>query len=135
MNRFTPKSELDLDFLFDAVLCLKTREECGRFFDDLCTMPELKAISQRLHVAYMLNKNSVYSEIVSKTGASTATISRVNRSLSYGSDGYQTVFERLEASGGITPVFGHNGHKASAAEDATGASGEGRKDEAGSDGA
>lgn len=87
--------ELDLEYLFEAVLCLKTTEECYAFFDDLCTMPELKALSQRLSVAKMLNSQRVYSDIVAETGASTATISRVNRSLSYGSDGYKIVFERL----------------------------------------
>ena len=96
MNRIGPKKELNLDFLFDAVLCLKTREECYKFFDDLCTVPELKAISQRLNVALMLSQNRVYSDIVAETGASTATISRVNRSLSYGSDGYAVVFDRLK---------------------------------------
>lgn len=87
--------ELDLEYLFDAILCLKTPEECYAFFDDLCTVPELKAISQRLSVAKMLNSQRVYSDIVAETGASTATISRVNRSLSYGSDGYKIIFERL----------------------------------------
>lgn len=87
--------EMELDYLFDAVMCLKTREECYAFFDDICTVPELKAISQRLTVAKMLNSQRVYSDIVAETGASTATISRVNRSLSYGSDGYKIVFERL----------------------------------------
>jgi TrpR-related protein YerC/YecD len=97
------KKELDLDYLFDAVLCLKTREECGRFFDDLCTVPELKAMSQRLNVARMLNENHVYSDIVAGTGASTATISRVNRSLSYGSDGYEIVFKRLAGAQSFGP--------------------------------
>lgn len=87
--------ELDLEYLFDAILCLKTREECYSFFDDLCTVPELKALSQRLSVARMLDSQRVYSDIVAETGASTATISRVNRSLSYGSDGYQIVFDRI----------------------------------------
>lgn len=87
--------ELDLEYLFDAILCLKTPEECYSFFDDLCTVPELKALSQRLCVARMLNSQRVYSDIVAETGASTATISRVNRSLSYGSDGYRIIFERL----------------------------------------
>lgn len=87
--------DLDLDYLFDAILCLETREECYAFFDDLCTVPELKALSQRLSVAKMLNSQRVYSDIVAETGASTATISRVNRSLSYGSDGYKIIFERL----------------------------------------
>ena len=86
----------NLDYLFQAVLSLETEEECCNFFDDLCTVPELKAISQRLAVAKMLSKKQVYSDIVVKTGASTATISRVNRSLNYGSDGYALVIDRLE---------------------------------------
>lgn len=87
--------EMDLNYLFEAVLCLKSMEECYSFFEDLCTVPELKALSQRIHVARMLNAQRVYSDIVAETGASTATISRVNRSLSYGSDGYKVIFERL----------------------------------------
>ena len=86
----------NIDFLFQAVLTLRTPEECYKFFDDLCTVPELKAMSQRLAVAYMLSKKQVYSDIVAKTGASTATISRVNRALNYGSDGYELVFQRIE---------------------------------------
>lgn len=85
------------DLLFQAVLSLETPEECARFFEDLCTMPEIKAMSQRLTVAEMLNSKRVYSEIVAETGASTATISRVNRSLNYGSDGFSLVFDRMEA--------------------------------------
>ncbi|MBR2715692.1 MAG: TrpR YerC/YecD [Ruminococcus sp.] len=85
------------DLLFDAIATLKTREECAMFFKDLCTIPEVKSMSQRFVVAKMLKDNMVYSEIVSKTGASTATISRVNRSLNYeNSGGYDLVFERLE---------------------------------------
>ena len=87
--------ELKLDELFAAILSLETIEECYRFFDDLCTVQELKAISQRLHVAKMLSEQRVYSDIVAETGASTATISRVNRSLSYGSDGYKLVLQRM----------------------------------------
>ena len=86
----------NIDFLFQAVLSLETLEECYRFFDDLCTVPELKSMSQRLAVAKMLRDKQVYSDIVAKTGASTATISRVNRSLNYGSEGYELVFDRLE---------------------------------------
>lgn len=71
-------------------------EECYNFFEDLCTVPELKALSQRLMVAKMLDEDKVYSDIVAETGASTATISRVNRSLNYGCDGYRVIFERLE---------------------------------------
>lgn len=86
----------NVDLLFQAILALESVEECYSFFEDLCTVPELKAMSQRLVVAHMLSEKRVYSEIVSKTGASTATISRVNRSLSYGNDGYRLVFDRLE---------------------------------------
>lgn len=88
--------DLNLDFLFRAILSLKTAEECYKFFEDLCTIQELRSLSQRIHVAKMLSEQRVYSDIVAQTGASTATISRVNRSLSYGSDGYQIVFERLK---------------------------------------
>lgn len=83
-----------LDELFEAVLSLKTQEECYRFFDDLCTVSELRAMEQRYQVARMLEEGVVYSEIAAKTGASTATISRVNRSLNYGSDGYKLALER-----------------------------------------
>lgn len=88
--------QMNVEFLFRAVLKLETIEECYKFFEDLCTVPELKAMSQRILVAKMLSDNRVYSDIVSETGASTATISRVNRSLNYGSDGYSTVFRRME---------------------------------------
>lgn len=92
----TKLKDINVDFLFRAVLSLKTMEECYDFFDDLCTVPELKALSQRLEVAKMLSEGRVYSDIVTKTGASTATISRVNRSLNYGSDGYKVIFERIK---------------------------------------
>ena len=82
-------------------MTLKSKEECYNFFEDLCTIPELKAMAQRLQVAKMLSENRVYSDIVAETGASTATISRVNRSLIYGMDGYSTVFERLDKNGGV----------------------------------
>lgn len=85
-----------MDYLFRAVLSLESMEDCVKFFDDLCTVPELKAMSQRLEVAKMLSRRQVYSDIVAQTGASTATISRVNRALNYGSDGYALVFRRLE---------------------------------------
>lgn len=84
------------DFLFNAVLSLKNLDECYCFFEDLCTVQELKAMSQRLVVAKMLSEKSVYSDIVKKTGASTATISRVNRSLIYGSDGYEMAFRNIK---------------------------------------
>ncbi len=87
----------NVDFLFKAILALRNMDECYGFFEDLCTVPEIKSISQRLVVAKMLSEKRVYSEIVQKTGASTATISRVNRSLTYGCDGYQLVFDRIRA--------------------------------------
>lgn len=85
-----------VDSLFDAVLCLKNREECYSFFEDLCTVNELLSLSQRFEVAAMLKNRNTYLEIAEKTGASTATISRVNRSLNYGNDGYDMIFKRLE---------------------------------------
>ena len=88
--------DANMDFLFDAILELQTREECYKFFEDLCTVNELKSISQRVVVAKMLTEKRVYSDIVAATGASTATISRVNRSLSYGEGGYDIVFDRME---------------------------------------
>lgn len=85
----------NLDFLFKAVLSLQDIDECYDFFEDLLTIQELKAISQRLVVAKMLSEKSVYTDIVNATGASTATISRVNRSLQYGYDGYDKIFKRI----------------------------------------
>ena len=90
----------NVECLYRAVLSLQSMEECDRFFDDLCTVPELKALSQRLQVAKMLSDHRVYSDIVQATGASTATISRVNRSLNYGADGYDIIFERLDKEDG-----------------------------------
>jgi len=91
-------NEENLEYLFKAITTLETVEDCRRFFEDLCTVPELKAMSQRLMVAKLLSEKTVYSKIVAETGASTATISRVNRSLNYTSyDGYALVFERLKA--------------------------------------
>lgn len=84
-----------VDTLFDAVLSLENREECYNFFEDLCTVNELLSLSQRFEVASMLKEHKTYLEIAEKTGASTATISRVNRSLNYGNDGYDLVFKRL----------------------------------------
>ena len=92
------KSE-STDFLFDAILRLRSIDECYAFFEDLCTVPEIKAMSQRIEVAKMLSDKHVYIDIVEKTGASTATISRVNRSLNYGSDGYKIVLERIGGKG------------------------------------
>ena len=85
-----------VDELFDAILSLQAKEECYSFFEDLCTINELLSLSQRYEVASMLRDKKTYLEIAEKTGASTATISRVNRSLNYGNDGYELVFERLK---------------------------------------
>lgn len=84
-----------VDHLFEAILTLNTTEECYTFFEDVCTVNELLSLSQRYEVAKMLREGSTYLEIAEKTGASTATISRVNRSLNYGNDGYDMVFERM----------------------------------------
>ena len=83
-----------VDFLFDSILLLENREECYKFFEDICTINELLSLSQRFEVAKMLRSDNTYLEIAEKTGASTATISRVNRSLNYGNDGYEMIFER-----------------------------------------
>ncbi len=90
------REDENLDFLFNSILQLENLEECYDFFEDLCTVQELKSLSQRIVVAKMLSEKSVYTDIVTKTGASTATISRVNRSLQYGCDGYDIVFKRLD---------------------------------------
>ena len=84
-----------VDQLFEAILSLETKEECYAFFEDLCTVNELLSLSQRFDVVAMLRNHRTYLEIAEKTGASTATISRVNRSLNYGNDGYNMLFERL----------------------------------------
>ena len=86
-----------MDNLFKAILSLKDMQECYHFFEDLCTVSELKSMSQRLEVALMLDQKCVYTDIAAKTGASTATISRVNRCLIYGSEGYRAVIDRMKA--------------------------------------
>ncbi|HAS38477.1 MAG TPA: TrpR-like protein, YerC/YecD [Ruminococcaceae bacterium] len=88
------------DMFFEAILHLKSIDECYDFFEDLCTVNELKSISQRIVVAKMLRDKKVYSEIVDQTGASTATVSRVNRSLQYGCGGYDLVFDRMKEEKG-----------------------------------
>ncbi|MBR3692460.1 MAG: TrpR-like protein, YerC/YecD [Clostridia bacterium] len=87
----------ELNRLFDAILALKNREECEQLLDDLCTVSEVLAMKQRLQVAVLLRSGAPYHDIVEKTGASTSTISRVNRCLQYGSEGYNTVLDRIEA--------------------------------------
>lgn len=86
-----------LDKLFTAILKLESVDECYRFFEDVCTIKELQDISQRLEVAFLLNEGKNYQEISSNTGVSTATISRVNKCLNYGSGGYKMVIEKAEA--------------------------------------
>ena len=85
-----------VDHLFQAILTLRNEEECYTFFEDVCTVNELLSLSQRYEVAKMLRERKPYLEIAERTGASTATISRVNRSLNYGNDGYDLVFERIK---------------------------------------
>lgn len=81
--------------MYEAILTLETVEECMRFFDDLCSVTELRAMEQRYQVAVLLNQGNIYNSILEQTGASSATISRVNRSLMYGADGYEIAFKRL----------------------------------------
>lgn len=83
------------DTLFEAVLSLKDIEECYNFFEDICTISEIKSLAQRLQVAGMLKDKKTYTEVCEITGASTATISRVNRALNYGAGGYDTVLDRI----------------------------------------
>lgn len=86
--------------LYETILQLKDLDECFRFFQDLCTISELRSMEQRFDVAVLLEKGMIYNDILAKTGASSATISRVNRSLNYGVDGYKDVFGRLGVTDG-----------------------------------
>ena len=88
----------DIDELFKAILLLQDEEDCYRFFEDICTVNEIHAIAQRLQVAKLLSENKTYSEIENITKASTATISRINKCLVYGSEGYRRILERLAES-------------------------------------
>ena len=94
MSKYVDKKPSDT--LYKAFLTLKTEEECRQFMEDLCTVSELKAMEQRIEVATLLDKGMIYSEILEQTGASSATISRVNRALHYGSDGYKSIIPRLK---------------------------------------
>jgi TrpR-related protein YerC/YecD len=94
------------DRLFAAILALRDTKECYAFFEDICTVAEIKSLAQRLHVAVMLRQGHTYTEICETTGVSTATISRVNRSLEYGADGYKIVLERLEQTGALDTMPG-----------------------------
>ena len=94
---FEPKvKNHQTDLLVKAVLILQNEEDVYRFLEDLCTIPEIKSISQRLEVAELLRKRETYQKIAEQTGASSATISRVNRALTYGADGYNRVLEEME---------------------------------------
>lgn len=84
------------DLLYEAILSLKTKDECRAFFQDLCTFTEVKAMAQRMEVARLLDQGLIYNEILERTGTSSATISRINRALQYGADGYRIVLDRLE---------------------------------------
>lgn len=88
-----------MDDLFQAILNLKDVDECSNFFEDLCTISELRAMEQRFQVAQMLDEGRIYSDIARETGASTATISRVNKCLTYGSDGYRLALDRMKENG------------------------------------
>ena len=94
MSKFLDKEASDT--LYRAILTLKDEDECRRFLQDLCTVSELKAMEQRMEVAMLLDEGLIYSDILEKTGASSATISRVNRGLHYGAEGYQRVIPRLK---------------------------------------
>ena len=98
MNNRNKRSNPEND-LYRAILLLETPEECYNFFVDLCTVSELKAMEQRMEVAMLLDDGLIYSEILERTGASSATISRVNRCLHYGADGYRTIIPRLKEDG------------------------------------
>lgn len=91
-------NEKSINYLVDAILSLESREECCNFLEDICTISEIKAMAQRIEVAQMLDAKVVYSDIVRKTGASTTTISRVNRALNYGAGGYRAVLEKIGSS-------------------------------------
>ena len=94
MSKFLDKPSSDT--LYRAIMSLKSEDECRKFLQDLCTVSELKAMEQRMEVAMLLDDGLIYSEILERTGASSATISRVNRCLHYGSNGYRTIIPRLK---------------------------------------
>lgn len=92
----TKKAKENGDLLYESILTLRDLDECKRFFEDLCTVAELRAMEQRFEVALLLNDGMIYNDILERTGASSATISRVNRALNYGSDGYKQVLPRAK---------------------------------------
>ncbi len=90
------KEQIRSELLYESILSLQSMEECKNFLKDLCTMSELKAMEQRMEVAVLLSDGMIYNDILERTGASSATISRVNRALQYGADGYQAVLPRIQ---------------------------------------
>ncbi|HHY98247.1 MAG TPA: helix-turn-helix domain-containing protein [Firmicutes bacterium] len=102
-----PSSEKLMDdrttLLFKAMMSLRTVDECYKFFEDLCTVAEIKSLAERFQVALMLDEGRTYTEIAEKTGASTATISRVKRFLQYGADGYRLIIDRMREEGILPP--------------------------------
>lgn len=90
------KEQIRDELLYESILKLQSAEECRNFFQDLCTMSELRAMEQRMEVAVLLSEGMIYNDILERTGASSATISRVNRALQYGAGGYQAVLPRLK---------------------------------------
>lgn len=105
MNYKSRLESMNLDLMFDAVLTLKDKEDCYRFFEDLCTIQELQELSQRFVVATMLNADLKYTDIIDKTMASSATISRINKALHYGADGYKLAIERLDMEGKLPKMM------------------------------
>ena len=98
MHVRTNDNQDNVEYLYEAIMAIENLDECRSFFETLCTTQELRSFAQRIRVAKMLHDGSVYSHIVKQTGASTATISRVNRSMNLGENGYEAVFERMQQS-------------------------------------
>ena len=94
----TDRQDGSVEYLYDAIMAIRDKEECRAFFETLCTRQELRSFAQRISVAKLLHDGCVYSSIVEQTGASTATISRVNRSMNMGDNGYEAVFARMQQS-------------------------------------
>lgn len=100
-----------LDYLFEAIMTLESADDCYRFFEDLCTVKEISEMAKRLCAAKLLAGSAVYTEVNEKTGLSTATISRINRCLKYGSDGYRDVLRALDEKGIAMPLLSEDGRE------------------------
>ena len=98
------KNDINIEYLYRAIMLAQTPEECRNFMEDLCTISEMRSMEQRLEVATLLDSGMIYSDILAQTGASSATISRVNRSLIYGTGGYESVLEKMAAADGAEQV-------------------------------